>query len=94
MPNLTKKEGRKMATFYNQATLSYGGVVQNSNITSGEIISGVTLTTQRNCLTVINTGGNGNNDTLLLLYAARTVTVLTGLVDDLTLTAAGSTLLG
>ena len=33
-----------MATFYNQASLSFGGVIQNSNITSGEIISGVSLT--------------------------------------------------
>ena len=33
-----------MATFYNQATLSYGGTVTNSNITSGEIVTGLSLT--------------------------------------------------
>jgi len=33
-----------MATFYNQATLSYGDNVTNSNITTGEIITGLTLT--------------------------------------------------
>ncbi len=33
-----------MATFYNQASLSYNGFVTNSNITSGEIIESVTLT--------------------------------------------------
>ena len=27
-----------MATFYNQATLSYNGTVASSNITSGEIL--------------------------------------------------------
>lgn len=33
-----------MATFYNQARLSLGGTVTNSNITEGEIVSGLTLT--------------------------------------------------
>lgn len=33
-----------MATFYNQATLSYGNVVRSSNITEGEIVSAATLT--------------------------------------------------
>lgn len=33
-----------MATFYNQATLSFGGTTTASNVTSGELISGVTLT--------------------------------------------------
>ncbi len=33
-----------MATFYNQATLSYGGRVTNSNVTEGQIISGLSLT--------------------------------------------------
>ena len=32
-----------MATFYNQATLSYGGNVVNSNITEAELISGLQL---------------------------------------------------
>ena len=33
-----------MAIFYNQATLSFGGRITNSNITEGEIISGISLT--------------------------------------------------
>ena len=33
-----------MATFYNQATLSYGGGVVNSNTTEAELLSGLTLT--------------------------------------------------
>lgn len=33
-----------MATFYNQATLSYGGNVVNSNITEAELLAGLTLT--------------------------------------------------
>lgn len=33
-----------MATFYNQATLSYGGNVVNSNTTEAELLSGLTIT--------------------------------------------------
>lgn len=33
-----------MATFYNQASLSYNGLVTNSNITSGEILASASLT--------------------------------------------------
>ncbi len=33
-----------MATFYNQASLTFGGAVTNSNITEGEILSALTLT--------------------------------------------------
>ncbi len=43
MPSAKEKE-IKMATFYNQATLSFLGRVTNSNITEGEIVSGLTLT--------------------------------------------------
>ena len=32
-----------MATFYNQATLSYGGNVVNSNTTEAELLSGLTI---------------------------------------------------
>ena len=34
----------KMATFYNQATLSYGGNTVNSNTTEAELLSGLTIT--------------------------------------------------
>lgn len=33
-----------MATFYNQATLSFGRTVTSSNVTEGEVLGGVTLT--------------------------------------------------
>lgn len=33
-----------MATFYNQATLSFAGKVTNSNVTEGELVSGLSLT--------------------------------------------------
>ena len=32
-----------MAIFYNQATLSYGDTVTNSNVTEGQILSGITI---------------------------------------------------
>ena len=38
------KEKKNMATFYNQATLSYGGNVVNSNTTEAELLSGLTIT--------------------------------------------------
>ena len=38
-------KGRKnMATFFNQATLSYSGGIVNSNITSGEILEVLSVT--------------------------------------------------
>ena len=70
-----------MATFYNQATLSYGGVVQNSNITSGEIISGVTLTK-----TAVSSGyGPGDGVTYVVTIVNAENTAKTGitLTDDL-----------
>lgn len=67
-----------MATFYNQATLSYGGVVQNSNITSGELISGVSLTK-----TAISTGyGPGDG----VIYAVNIVNAENTAKTGITLT--------
>ena len=40
----TKTRSKKMAAFYNQASINLGGSVTNSNITVGEITSGITLT--------------------------------------------------
>lgn len=70
-----------MATFYNQATLSYGGVVQNSNITSGEIISGVTLTK-----TAVSSGygpGDGVTYAVTIVNAENTAKTGITLTDDL-----------
>lgn len=45
-----------MATFYNQATLSYGGNVVNSNTTEAELLSGLTIT--KNAITETYTEGS------------------------------------
>ena len=37
VPKITNKENR-LATFFNQATLTYNGIVANSNITTGELV--------------------------------------------------------
>ena len=50
-----------MATFYNQASLSFGGTVTNSNITEGELETGLTATK-----TAIS-GGYGANDEITYL---------------------------
>ena len=44
-----------MATFYNKATLSYGGNVLNSNTTEAELLTGLTLT--KTAVTPIYTAG-------------------------------------
>ena len=41
---MRKNKEVKMATFYNQATLSYGGNTVNSNTTEAELLSGLELT--------------------------------------------------
>jgi uncharacterized repeat protein (TIGR01451 family) len=80
--SISKKEkDAKMATFYNQATLSYGGVVQNSNITSGELISGVSLTK-----TAISTGygpGDGVIYAVNIINAENTAKTGITLTDNL-----------
>ena len=39
-----REGGKSMAVFYNQATISYGGTVRQSNIASGEILDAVSVT--------------------------------------------------
>ena len=46
-----------MATFYNQATLSFGGNVVNSNTTEAELLSGLTIT-KTAITTTYEAGGN------------------------------------
>lgn len=67
-----------MATFYNQATLSYGNVVKNSNITEGEILSGISLTK-----TAV-TGSYGAGDSIS--YAVTLTNNGASAVDGITLT--------
>ncbi len=70
-----------MATFYNQATLSFGGRLTNSNVTTGELLE--TLSATKTAVT----GAYGANDNVV--YAVNIVnsgaTALTGLTvtDDL-----------
>ena len=54
-----------MATFYNQATLSFGGKVTNSNITEGEVVTRVSL----NKTAVTTDYGPGDN----IVYAVTLV---------------------
>ena len=70
-----------MATFYNQATLSYGGNVLNSNTTEAELLTGLTLT--KTAVTPIYTSG-GNVVYVLTLTneGGSTYSDLT-LTDDL-----------
>ena len=70
-----------MATFYNQATLSLGGVVQNSNITSGELVTGVNITKTA----VSSSYGPGDGITYAVTIVNSENTAKTGLTltDDL-----------
>ena len=70
-----------METFYNQATLSYGGNVLNSNTTEAELLTGLTLT--KTAVTPIYTSG-GNVVYVLTLTneGGSTYSDLT-LTDDL-----------
>lgn len=70
-----------MATFYNQASLSYNGYVTNSNITTGELIDAVTLT--KNAIS--QNYGRGDSIAYVISIANSGVTELTDitLTDDL-----------
>lgn len=52
-----------MAVFYNQASLSYGGTVTNSNITEGEITTGITMTKS------VASGGYGPGDGIVYVIS-------------------------
>lgn len=70
-----------MATFYNQATLTFGGRVTSSNITEGEVVSGVNLTK-----TAVSTDygpGDGIIYALTLVNADGTTRTDITLTDDL-----------
>ena len=78
-----------MATFFNQATLSYGDNVTNSNITTGEIISCLALTK-----TVASANyGAGDGITYVITLVNATGTDRTGvtLTDDLGVYNVGDT---
>jgi uncharacterized repeat protein (TIGR01451 family) len=67
-----------MATFYNQATLSYGGNVVNSNTTEAELLSGLTLT--KTAVTDTYTAGGS------VVYAITLSNMGGGAYTDLTVT--------
>ena len=70
-----------MATFYNQATLSYSGGVVNSNITTGEIIE--VLSASKTA--VVNEYSQGSDVTYVINIVNSGATAFTGLTvtDDL-----------
>ena len=70
-----------MATFFNQATLTFGGNVVNSNVTEAELLSGLTLT--KNAIT--STYGNGTSVTYIITLGNMGTTPYTNLTvtDDL-----------
>ena len=70
-----------MATFFNQATLTFAGRVTNSNVTEGEIVSGVTLNK-----TVVSTDygpGDGIVYAVTLVNADNVAKTGITLTDDL-----------
>lgn len=67
-----------MATFYNQATLSFAGRVTNSNVTEGELVSGLSLTK-----TAVSTDyGPGDG----IVYAVTLVNADSAAKNNITLT--------
>lgn len=70
-----------MATFYNQATLSYGGVSRTSNVVSGEIRSSLSVTKTA----VSDSYGAGGSVTYVVSIINADSTAFTGLTltDDL-----------
>ena len=70
-----------MATFYNQATLSYGGSTVNSNTTEAELLSGLTITKTA----VTETYGSGSSIvyTVTLSNAGSTAYNALTVTDDL-----------
>lgn len=73
-----KKEENKMATFFNQASISYRNTVINSNVAEGELISGVGLT--KTAVSTDYTVGGGVIYVITLTNASATA------VDGITLT--------
>ena len=67
-----------MATFYNQASLSFGGRVTNSNVTEGEVLTRVSMTK-----TAVTTDyGSGDN----IVYAVTLVNADTTAKSGITIT--------
>lgn len=70
-----------MATFFNQATLNFAGRVTSSNITEGEIVSGLTLT--KTAITENYGPGDGIVYTITLSNAGTTDVTGVRVTDDL-----------
>ena len=78
-----------MATFFNQATLSYGDNVTNSNVTTGEIISGIGLT--KTAASTNYGAGDGVSYVVTLVNATGTDRTNVSITDDLGVYTIGST---
>ena len=70
-----------MATFFNQASLSYGGTVTNSNITEGEILDALTLT--KTAVTSAYSSGEGVVYAITLTNNGTTEITGVNVTDDL-----------
>ena len=70
-----------MATFYNQATLSYGGSTVNSNTTEAELLSGLTIT--KTAVTETYGAGSSIVYTVTLSNAGSTAYNALTVTDDL-----------
>lgn len=75
---LLRERTKKMATFFNQATISYGDNVTNSNVTEGELLNGLTLT--KTALTTAYGKDEG------IIYAVTVTNDGTAALSGLTLT--------
>ncbi len=77
-----------MATFFNQATLSYNGALTNSNITTGELEIGVSATK-----TAYSSGYGANDELTYIITLTNSGSALTNvtLTDDLGAYVVGAT---
>ena len=78
-----------MATFFNQATLSYGDNVTNSNVTTGEIISGIGLT--KTAASTSYGAGDGVSYVVTLVNTTGTDRTGVSITDDLGVYTVGAT---
>lgn len=78
-----------MATFYNQATLSYNGTVASSNITSGEILE--VLSVEKNAVSDSYSQGSGNVYTVSIVNSGSVCYNGLTVTDDLGAYSLGET---
>lgn len=85
---LRKRKIKRMATFTNQATLIYNGQSTSSNVTTGEILTGVTIT--KTAITATY-GMDGNVGYVVTISNAGSAITGATLTDDLGAYTVGAT---